>query len=105
MRTLSNLGFSGVSQKDLKNLIARKEGLEKELKRLEKKAEWERNNRIKIKGKLEDLSKSNPNDKVLKSMTRGVIGRPRIELDQPALLSTILGIDFGIYNIIFGRTI
>ena len=91
MRTLSNSGFSGVSQKDLKSLISKKEALEKELKRLEKKAEWERKNRLKVKEKLQDLSKLNPNDKVLKSMTRGVPGRPPIETDQPALLSTILG--------------
>ena len=89
VKSFNNSGLSApVSHKEVKALYDSKKAEEKNLKRLQRKAKWERNKRIKVKDTLTELSKSNPN---LKFMTRGISGRPRIETEQPQLLSTILG--------------
>ena len=89
VKSFQNSGLAApVSHKEMKALYDSKEAEEKNLKRLKRKATWEKNKRVKVKDTLTELSKSNPN---LKFMTRGIPGRPRIEIDQPQLLSTILG--------------
>ena len=66
---------------------------EKELKRLQKKCDWEKNKRLRVKETLKSLSQANEeNANALKFMNRGIQGRPRIETDQPQLFSTILDI-------------
>ena len=90
---MDNSGLSIISQKDLKDLITKKEEKEKNVKRLQRKAEWQKQNRIKVKDTLKKLTeKSEENAKALKFMTRDTPGRPRIETDQPQLFSTILDI-------------
>ena len=62
-------------------------------KRLEKVATWAKKNRANIK---ETIRKVSENDKdvasALKSINRGIPGRPRTEVEQPQLLSTIFDI-------------
>ena len=92
-RSLTNTGLSVVSHKEMKKLQDRKTSLEKELTRLNKRSIWARKNRSQIKQNVEKLCKEDPNAaKVLKSVNRQIPGRPRIETDQPQLLSTILDI-------------
>ena len=80
----------------MKKLVDEKKSLEKQLKRLKRKAKWEKERRLKVRDTIVGLSKSSEeNAKALKSMTREVPGRPRIETDQPQLLKTILG-EFGL---------
>ena len=96
MRALQNSGLSLVSHQEMKKLVDEKKSLEKQLKRLKRKAKWEKERRLKVRDTIVGLSKSSEeNAKALKSMTREVPGRPRIETDQPQLLKTILG-EFGL---------
>ncbi len=90
-RAMNNSGLGNISQKDLQDLITKKEEKEKELKRLQKKCDWEKNKRLRVKETLKSLSQANEeNANALKFMNRGIQGRPRIETDQPQLFSTIL---------------
>ena len=92
-RTLQNSGLALVSHKEIKNLMDEKSSKEKNLKRLQKKSAWARNDRLKKKENIRKLCETDENAaKILKSSNRGIPGRPRLETDQPELLSTILDI-------------
>ena len=93
IKSLQNSGLHNVSHSEVKALYDKKEQLEKELKRLQQKAKWQTDYRIKMKQTIEELSKTNENvAKALKPMNRGIPGRPRIETEQPQLLSSIIDI-------------
>ena len=91
--SLEKNGLSLVNSKQIKDLKMKLEEKEKLLKRLDNKAKWARKNRKKLKDTMEELqNKSDDNAKSLQSFNRGKVGRPRLEEDQPAILSTILDI-------------
>ena len=58
-RAMNNSGLGNISQKDLQDLITKKEEKEKELKRLQKKCDWEKNKRLRVKETLKSLSQAN----------------------------------------------
>ena len=55
VRSFQNSGLTMVSHKELKDLIAKKEATEKELKVLQQKQQWAKKNRLKRKETLEKL--------------------------------------------------
>ena len=93
LQTLKNTGLSLVSHKDMNEIIQEKKSTEKKIRRLEKRSSWARNDRLKKKDAIAKLCAIDDNAaKVLKSSNRGIRGRPRLEVDQPQLMSTILDI-------------
>ena len=61
------------------------------LNKLKRDSKWQKNNRIKFKRVVEEICENNEEvAEKLKSFNRESVGRPRIEVDQPGLLSAIL---------------
>ena len=61
------------------------------LKKLKRDSKWQKNKRTKFKEVVKEICENNEEvAEKLKSFNRESVGRPRIEVDQPGLLSAIL---------------
>ena len=93
MESLRNSGLSNVEKKDVDKLRSQLESEKKNLKKLANNAKYQQNHRNKRKKLIQDIcAKDESAAKALKPINREHVGRPRIEDDQPLLLSTILEI-------------
>lgn len=86
-------GMSSVTKRDVHDL---REKLKKEqclLKKLKRESERQHKQRANMREKLDEVCELDPNAaKILKSFNRQTIGRPRIEVENPELLSAIMNI-------------
>ena len=93
LKKLQNTGWSEVTNEQFKKLYDQREAKEKKLRKMQKDILWQKTNRENTKLKIQKVCDTNPEAaEILKSCNRSVQGRPRIEVDQPQLLSTILDI-------------
>ena len=93
LTSLRDSGLSGVTKAQIDSIrkVLHKEEIE--LKKRVREASRMRNRREMQREGIEQLCEEDPKAaQVLKSCNRSVIGRPRIEVDQPDLLSAIVNI-------------
>jgi len=92
-KKVENSGLSTSNHKDISQLRNGLKEKKKKLKRLANDAKLQKKRRDKLRDTIQDVSASNPEiAKKFKGFNRSSSGRPRIEVDQPGLLSAILNI-------------
>lgn len=91
LRSLSSTGMSSVNKETIRKVKEKREVSENKLKRLKKENLRHQKRRKDLRENIKKVVEEHPDtEPMLKSFARESTGRPRIDADQPLLLSTIV---------------